>query len=466
MSQILTALISIINITINKYINTGDRNLDNALIFLSTILINSLVNIILNTDYKIIYNIILYYVFYFFKDVNDPSKLPYLHINSDFFGTGPGVAKKMEIVIDDTNKFKEFIKYKKYDIIWKDRRCDVYGMVNNIEFFSIYVYYGYIVYGTIMIKPQSGLKGSLVLYSKIEYPIAKALIKIMEEYNKFIDQCPNVMNSKKIYYIRDDKINELGDISRNKVFNTLFYDQKDDLINLLTKFKNNNLYPKCISMDNKLGILLYGPPGTGKTGTISAIANMLDRNILLINFSEITTCLQLDFVLSKSNRDNILVFDEFDCILDALVNPNKISIEPDNTNSKWSELLTVAEGEERKEILKMIKENKNPTKNTPLDLGYLLSKLDGLEDNNGRIIIATTNNPEKINPTLLRPGRFDIKLCLQNCSKQMYKDIIGNYFCNKEINVDNIPERKYSPLEVINTCLVQNDLVKVLANLK
>ena len=42
-------------------------------------------------------------------------------------------------------------------------------------------------------------------------------------------------------------------------------------------------------MDNKLGILLYGPPGTGKTGTISAIANMLQRDIILVSCASLTT---------------------------------------------------------------------------------------------------------------------------------------------------------------------------------
>jgi chaperone BCS1 len=217
-------------------------------------------------------------------------------------------------------------------------------------------------------------------------------------------------------------------------------------------------------MDNKLGILLYGPPGTGKTGTISAIANMLKRDIILVNFVDINTCNDLDNIIDK-NKDKIIVFDEFDYILNALNATNgKAQEKLEEKETKWAELLAVAEGDERKDIMKMIKENKQ-TKDRPLDIGYLLSKLDGLEDNNGRIIIATTNNPEKVNPVLLRPGRFDLKLCLNNCSHTMYEDIINSFF-GVVPDISNIPAKKHSPLEVINTCIVYNDPKKVVAALE
>jgi chaperone BCS1 len=100
----------------------------------------------------------------------------------------------------------------------------------------------------------------------------------------------------------------------------------------------------------------------------------------------------------------------------------------------------------------------------------LLQKLDGLESANGRIIIATTNNPDKINPTLMRPGRFDIKICLNNCTQHMYEDILENFYENEEnvkIRVSNakIPTYKYSPLEIINLAMQYNNLDTLLHKL-
>ena len=88
---------------------------------------------------------------------------------------------------------------------------------------------------------------------------------------------------------------------------------------ILEKFKTKKMYPEHIPMDNKLGILLYGPPGTGKTGTISAIANYLERSLTVINFSVISTCKQLDSIMDPEKvKETIYVFDEFDCIPDVI----------------------------------------------------------------------------------------------------------------------------------------------------
>ena len=266
-------------------------------------------------------------------------------------------------------------------------------------------------------------------------------------------------------------------ISFQKQFQYIFYDQKDKLVSMLERFQNGRLYPPQITMDNKLGILLYGPPGTGKTGTISAIANMLQRSILVINFAKITKKSDLDYVLKDCFYDKLIyVFDEFDCVLDVLIhqkdNIKKDTTKDEQTSMKMIEMLKVTDGEDKKQILDMmfddIEANKKDDK---LDMAYLLQKLDGIECANNRIIIATTNRPELINPVLLRPGRFDIKLELGNCSQQMYIDILTSFFQLDEQGVNsiknaNLPIKKWSPLQVINQALICNDLNKTLNVLK
>jgi len=135
-------------------------------------------------------------------------------------------------------------------------------------------------------------------------------------------------------------------------------------------------------------------------------------------------------------------------------------------------ILAVSNEEERKEVLKIMKDTLTKTKqDESIDLGYLLSKLDGLEDCTNRIIIATTNHPENINPVLLRPGRFDIKLCLDNCTKNMYHDILKSYFINIDEHtlnreVEKLKPKKWSPLEVYNKCIIYNDFYKTIDSLR
>jgi chaperone BCS1 len=266
------------------------------------------------------------------------------------------------------------------------------------------------------------------------------------------------------------ELKSIGPINKKKTFDTLFYPQKAELIRILTKFQNKTMYPSHIPMDNKLGIILYGPPGTGKTGTVSAIANMLKRNLLVINFTTITTCKQLDEILNTNNYSKyVYVFDEFDCIMDVISGSTPARDKKEEAED-WGKMLLYAEGEERKSILEMMKQNRTRKDTSPIDLAYLLQKLDGLESAEDRIIIATTNNPERLNPALLRPGRFDIKICLGLCTPSMVVDIITNFYkgdakLSEKIRRANIPGNRFSPLQLVNMAIQASSIDKLLKQL-
>lgn len=61
--------------------------------------------------------------------------------------------------------------------------------------------------------------------------------------------------------------------------------------------------------------------------------------------------------------------------------------------------------------------NKKKKEMDKLDLSGLLNVLDGIVDTPGRIVIMTTNHPEKLDKALIRPGRIDkpIYLGFMNC---------------------------------------------------
>merc|ERR1712146_754646 len=47
-----------------------------------------------------------------------------------------------------------------------------------------------------------------------------------------------------------------------------------------------------------------------------------------------------------------------------------------------------------------------------LNLSGLLNVLDGVVDSPGRILVMTTNHPEKLDPALIRPGRINRRVHL------------------------------------------------------
>jgi len=133
------------------------------------------------------------------------------------------------------------------------------------------------------------------------------------------------------------------------------------------------------------GVLLYGPPGTGKTMLARALANEIGAN-----FQEIHTPDILDKWLGASERNikaifgrarryrqpTVMLFDEFDSI---------IGYAGEGGDSASQAINAVA--------------------------GIFKQEMNDLIEANPRVIVvATTNFPERVDASLTRSGRFDVKL--------------------------------------------------------
>src|SRR5690606_25291336 len=75
-------------------------------------------------------------------------------------------------------------------------------------------------------------------------------------------------------------------------------------------------------------------------------------------------------------------------------------------------------------------------------LNQLLVEMDGFEANEGIILIAATNRPDVLDPTLLRPGRFDRQVVVPN------PDVIGREKILK-VHVRKVPLAPNVDLKVI-----------------
>lgn len=66
-------------------------------------------------------------------------------------------------------------------------------------------------------------------------------------------------------------------------------------------------------------------------------------------------------------------------------------------------------------------------------LNQLLAEMDGIEANEGILVIAATNREDLLDPALIRPGRFDIKINLDLPNKQERKQLFELYLKKQEI---------------------------------
>lgn len=130
-------------------------------------------------------------------------------------------------------------------------------------------------------------------------------------------------------------------------------------------------------------------------------------------------------------------------------------------------MMMMAEKNKSEELVKSAQAEMDAAKDK-IDLGYLLRKLDGLESAENRIVVATTNHPERIDPALLRPGRFGLHIHLNNASKQMLRDILG-LICQQPITEEDvaaIPEFHWSPAEIFQFATLNSDKNYLLETLR
>jgi len=134
-----------------------------------------------------------------------------------------------------------------------------------------------------------------------------------------------------------------------------------------------------MDMQAAKGVLMYGPPGTGKTLLAKAIANEAQSNFISIKGPELLNKyvgesekgVREVFEKARANAPTVIFFDEIDSMA--------------GERGRHSGDSGVGERV----------------------VSQLLAELDGLEELEDVVVIATTNRPDLIDSALLRPGRLD-----------------------------------------------------------
>jgi len=106
------------------------------------------------------------------------------------------------------------------------------------------------------------------------------------------------------------------------------------------------------------------------------------------------------------------------------------------------------------------------SKSMGVNLGDILNVLDGIIETPGRILVITSNHPEKIDPALLRPGRIDIKIHMDGLRRKEITEIINLFFPTDEYSlsdIDKIPEHSISVAQVVNFCRLYKNATDVIS---
>merc|ERR1712154_632813 len=105
-----------------------------------------------------------------------------------------------------------------------------------------------------------------------------------------------------------------------------------------------------------------------------------------------------------------------------------------------------------------------------LNLSGLLNVLDGVVDTPGRILIMTTNHPERLDAALIRPGRIDKKLILGYMPPSEIILMLEHYFQmkldpNQRMRIEDLicdvssgPKLEVTPAQVEQLAVEHDDI--------
>lgn len=245
----------------------------------------------------------------------------------------------------------------------------------------------------------------------------------------------------------------MNEFKTSKSFKNVYGNHVNELKERLDLFINHSDWYLDRGIPHSLGIMLHGIPGAGKTSTIKAIAKDTNRHIFNLSLRPYTSQRQLTNLFFNETvvvmgydgnkmmykiplNKRVYVIEDIDCLTDVVL--------------------------DRKLQKEKTKEDES------VSLSFLLNLLDGVLETPGRILIITSNYPEKLDKALIRPGRIDVKIEFNKATCEFIADMV-NHFYNIDKKETDIPlelDGIFTPAEVMEgLCMYFKDVEKALQHL-
>ena len=154
------------------------------------------------------------------------------------------------------------------------------------------------------------------------------------------------------------------------------------------------------------GYLFSGPPGCGKTSLVLALASYFCRPIYVLNLGDMWTDSKLFSAICTVPANGVLLIEDVDIAGRAR------RAKPDKKTKK---------GNEKNKFDKL-----NMT-----TMSGLLNGIDGVISKDGRLLIMTTNYPDKLDAALIRPGRIDMHERIEPLAPTDMGRLFLNFFPNE-----------------------------------
>ncbi|KAI1759172.1 mitochondrial chaperone BCS1 [Hypoxylon sp. FL1150] len=226
-----------------------------------------------------------------------------------------------------------------------------------------------------------------------------------EPIRRLIQSCQDYADKHSQYYViiysRDRYGMAWQPKSRKPIrrLETVHFDDrlKHELLADIRKYldpKTKRLY-QSRSMPYRRGYLLYGPPGTGKSSLSTALAGEFGLDLYEVRIPSVANDQELEQMFQEIPPRCLVLLEDIDAI--------------------WTNR-------------EPLDDEKNGKVRSSCTLSGLLNVLDGVGSPEGRIVIMTTNKPDRLDSALVRPGRIDMKVMLGNISPKSAEQMFLRMF--------------------------------------
>ena len=195
------------------------------------------------------------------------------------------------------------------------------------------------------------------------------------------------------------------------------------------------------------GYLFHGPPGTGKSSLAWAIAGVFGLEIYCISLVDPTlTEEHLGIMFANLPRRCVVLLEDIDSAGLSKRQEEETAEKPkpeDEAAARIGAEITRAINSARKNGLT----NKD---NQGISLSGLLNVIDGVASHEGRVLVMTTNFPEKLDEALIRPGRVDMKVQFTNATRSQICELFTRMY-SADTPASLAPDRmNMGPISTVN----------------
>lgn len=184
------------------------------------------------------------------------------------------------------------------------------------------------------------------------------------------------------------------------------------------------------------GYLFAGPPGTGKSSLAWAVAGVFGLDIYCISLVEPTlTEEDLGIMFTSLPRRCVVLLEDIDSAgLAKRQNPEGSGAASEGIGAKAEGEKTGAEiGAEIAQAIKSANKtekskNSSNGSNEGISLSGLLNAIDGVASHEGRVLVMTTNFPDKLDDALIRPGRIDMRVDFTLATRYQIRELFTRMY--------------------------------------